>query len=419
VPSRVQQGSFYALPQSPQIFKQLFMVAGFDRYAQIVRCFRDEDLRGNRQPEFTQLDMEMSFVKREDVMDMVDGCIRRIFISILGIDITIPLPRMKFAESMNRFGIDRPDTRFGLELQDVTHLLRETDFNLFKNAVESGGVVKCLVVPGGAEKLTRKITDGLTGELKGIGGGGLPLTKVTESGGKTEFSTGIAKFIQPQCRQLCQALAAKPGDLLFFMPGTFAEVCKYLHHLRTRLAQILDLIPPNTWDLLWVIDFPLVEWNEEMKRWDSTHHPFTAPVDEDIHLLKTDPGKVRDQAYDLVLNGEEMAGGSIRIHRREVQQAVFDLLNISAAEAQLKFSHLMEALCYGAPPHGGIAFGFDRWAMLLAEQQSLRDVIAYPKTQRAVCPLTGAPGEVPDAQLQELGIDLRPEIKAKRQAAEK
>ncbi len=417
VPSRVQQGTFYALPQSPQIFKQLFMVAGFDRYAQIVRCFRDEDLRGNRQPEFTQLDMEMSFVKREDVMDMVDGCIQRLFKEILDIDITVPLKHMKYAEAMDRFGVDRPDTRFGLELQDVTGQVREIDFGVFKSAIDAGGMVRCIVAPGAADKLTRKITDGLTEELRGIGAGGLPLTKVIEKDGNLEFATGVAKFVQPVCQSLCDAVGAKAGDSVFFMPGTYDDVCKYLHYVRTRLAEMLDVIPEHRWDLLWVIDFPLVAWNEEMKRWDSTHHPFTAPVDEDIHLLKSDPGKVRDQAYDLVLNGEEMAGGSIRIHRREVQQSVFELLNISEKESNLKFSHLMEALRFGAPPHGGIAFGFDRWAMLLAQKASLRDVIAYPKTQRAVCPLTNAPGEVATAQLEELGIDLRPEVKAKREAA--
>jgi aspartyl-tRNA synthetase len=416
VPSRVQPGTFYALPQSPQIFKQLFMVAGFDRYAQIVRCFRDEDLRGNRQPEFTQLDMEMSFVKREDVMDVVARCAQRIFKNVLNVDIEVPLPTMTYAEAMDRFGIDRPDTRFGLEIQDVTHIVRGTDFSVFKSAIEGGGVVRCIVAPQTAETLTRKITDGLTEEIKGIGGGGLPLTKVVTESGSTAFSTGVAKFVQPFCSALCEQLGAKPGDTIFFMPGRYKDVCKYLHYARTRLGNILDLIPANRWDLLWVIDFPIVEWNEDENRWDSTHHPFTAPVDEDIPLLDSDPGKVRDQAYDLVLNGEEMAGGSIRIHRQEVQKKIFTLLGVSDAEAKLKFTHLLEALKFGAPPHGGIAFGFDRWAMKLSNHASLRDVIAFPKTQRAVCPLTSAPSEVADKQLAELGIDLRPEVKAKRES---
>lgn len=415
VPSRVQQGSFYALPQSPQIFKQLFMIAGFDRYAQIVRCFRDEDLRGNRQPEFTQLDMEMAFVKRDDVMDVVDRCIQRIFQAGIDLEISLPIPKMTYAEAMERFGVDRPDTRFGLELHDVTEVVRAADFGVFKNAIDAGGVVKCIVVPGG-ESLTRKVIDGLADELRGIGAGGLPYTKVSQKDGKTEFTTGVAKFVQSMSSELCEKVGANAGDAIFFMPGSYDDVSKYLHYVRTRLGDITGVIPEGRWDLLWVVDFPLVAWNEDEKRWDSTHHPFTAPLDEDLHLLDTDPGKVRDQAYDLVLNGEEVAGGSIRIHRSEVQQKVFRLLNISEEEAHAKFEHLLEALNYGAPPHGGIAFGFDRFAMLLSGKKSLRDVIAFPKTQRAVCPLTGAPSEVADAQLRELGIDLRPEVKAKRDA---
>ncbi len=413
VPSRVQPGEFYALPQSPQIFKQLYMIAGFDRYAQIVRCFRDEDLRGNRQPEFTQLDMEMAFVKRDEVMEIVDRCVRRIFKDCLDVDVELPLKRMSYAEAMERFGIDRPDTRFGMELHNVTELFRETDFTLFKSAIEAGGMIKCLVAPGG-ESLTRKVIDGLTDELRGIGAGGLPYAKVTRSGGGRQLASGVAKFVQPVAEQLCEKVGAGPGDAIFFMPGTFKDVCKYLHYLRTRLADILEVIPPNRWDLLWVIDFPTLEWNEDENRWDSPHHPFTAPFDEDIPLLDTDPGKVRSQAYDLVLNGEEMAGGSVRIHRQDVQKKIFGLLNISEEEAHLRFEHLLEALQYGAPPHGGIAFGFDRWVMKLTRHASIRDVIAFPKTLKAVCPLTGAPSEVGEDQLKELGIDVRPEVKAKR-----
>ncbi len=413
VPSRVQPGSFYALPQSPQIFKQLFMIAGFDRYAQIVRCFRDEDLRGNRQPEFTQLDMEMAFVKRDEVMGTVDRCVQRMFKTGIDVDISLPIPRMTYQEAMDRFGIDRPDTRFGLELRDVTDLMRTSDFAVFRGAVEQGGVVKCIPVPGG-ESLTRKVMDGLGDELRGMGGGGLPYTKVTRGADGVEFSTGVAKHLQPLCGALCEKLDLKVGDAVFFMPGSFDDACKYLHHVRTRLGQLMGVIPENRWDLLWVIDFPLVQWNADENRWDSTHHPFTAPIEEDLHLMDTDPGKVRDQAYDLVLNGEEMAGGSIRIHRQDIQQKVFRLLGISEEEAKRKFTHLLEALTFGAPPHGGIAFGFDRWAMKLAGQPSLRDVIAFPKTQRAVCMLTDAPSEVSAGQLKELGIDLKPEVKAKR-----
>jgi aspartyl-tRNA synthetase len=412
VPSRVQPGSFYALPQSPQIFKQLLMIAGYDRYAQIVRCFRDEDLRADRQPEFTQLDMEMAFVQREDVMTEVEGCVKRIFKDTLGIDVPTPFPRMGEEESMNRFGIDRPDTRFGLELQDVTDLMRESEFGVFREAIEHGGVVKCLVAKQAAS-LTRKITDGLTEEIRGIGGGGLPLVKVSAGDDGVALSTGIAKFLQPIRTGLCDRLGAEPGDTIFFMGGTFADVCKYLHYLRTRLAAMLNLIPENRWDLLWVIDFPLVVWDEDEQRWFSTHHPFTAPLDEDIPLLDTDPGKVRDKAYDLVLNGMEMAGGSIRIHQEDVQQKIFRLLGIGPEEAKEKFEFLLEALRYGAPPHGGIAYGLDRWAMALSGSDSIRDVIAFPKTQRAVCPLTRAPRAVAQAQLDELFLALRPLPKKK------
>ncbi len=407
VPSRVRAGTFYALPQSPQLFKQLFMISGFDRYAQIVRCFRDEDLRLDRQPEFTQLDMEMAFVQREDVMEVVEGCVKRIFKDAMGIDIPLPLPQMTEHEAMERFGIDRPDTRFGLELQDVTDLMREVDFNVFREAIDKGGVVKCIVASGG-DKLTRKITDGLTEELKGMGGAGLPLTKIAQGASGIELQTGIAKFIQPIAAKLCQQVGAKVGDTVFFMPGTFADACKYLHHVRTRLGSILDIIPKDKWNLLWVVDFPLLTWDEEEKRWASTHHPFTAPLDEDLHMLESDPGKVRDKAYDLVLNGTEMAGGSIRIHRQDVQTKVFRILGINDEEAKEKFEFLLDALRFGAPPHGGIAFGLDRWVMKLAQTNSLRDVIAFPKTQRAVCPLTNAPSSVAKKQLDELYLALKP-----------
>ena len=407
VPSRVKPGSFYALPQSPQLFKQLFMIAGFDRYAQIVRCFRDEDLRADRQPEFTQLDMEMAFVQRDDVMTMVEGCVKRIFKDALDLDVSTPFLRMSEHEAMERFGIDRPDTRFGLELQDITDSVRETEFGMFREAIDSGGVVKCLVAKR-AEKLTRKITDGLAEEVKGIDGPGLPLVKVTKGDAGVELATGIAKFLKPIAVELCAKIGAEPGDMVFFAAGKFADVCKYLHYVRTRLATILDLIPQNRWDLLWVVDFPLVVWDEEEQRWFSTHHPFTAPIDQDIPLLETDPGKVRDKAYDLVLNGTEMAGGSIRIHQQDVQHKIFRLLGISEEEAQEKFAFLLDALRFGAPPHGGIAFGLDRWVMELSGSDSLRDVIAYPKTQRAVCPLTGAPAPVTEAQLDELFLSLKP-----------
>ncbi len=421
VPSRVQPGRFYALPQSPQLFKQLFMIAGFDRYAQLVRCFRDEDLRGNRQPEFTQLDLEMAFVKADDVMTVVEGCLARVWKEILGYEIPLPLPRLSYADAIARFGIDKPDTRFGLELKDVTPALRnitKDEFGVFADAIAAGGVIKaiCVKKADGAEKLTRKITDSLTEEIKGMGGGGMPTTKVQGTPDAPEFATGVGAKIQKYCREVCAATGAEPGDQLFFYPGKPADAAKYLAAARLRLGATLGLIPKGRFDALWVVDFPLFEWSEEEKRWNSSHHPFTMPTEEDIPLLATDPGKVRSQAYDLVINGEEMAGGSIRIHRSDVQSRVFELLGISPAEAHAKFEHLMSALRYGPPPHGGIAFGFDRWIMMLGGTSSIRDVIAFPKTQRAVCPLTDAPGEVTSEQLRELGIDLLPEVKAKRKA---
>jgi len=415
VPSRLQPGCFYALPQSPQLFKQLFMIAGFDKYAQIVRCFRDEDIRADRAHEFTQVDLEMAFVQPEDVMAAVEGCAAVVFKEALDYDLPLPLPRISYHEAMSRFGTDRPDTRFGLELHDVTDIVRQTDFGVFRNAIDAGGIVKCLVASGG-EKLTRRITDGLTGEIRGMGGGGLPLTKVAPNPDRIEFVTGSAKFLQPFAAQICQTTGAKPGDTIFFMPGPPAEVNKYLAYLRGRLAEILDLIPPGRWDALWVVDFPLLEWSEEDQRWYSMHHPFTAPFDEDVDKLETDPGSVRAKAYDLVINGVEMAGGSIRIHRLDLQQRIFRLLGISEQEAHAKFEHLLNALRFGAPPHGGIAFGLDRWIMMLTGAQSLRDVMAFPKTQRAVCPLTGAPSEVSPEQLHELGLELSAQVRAKQRA---
>ncbi len=406
VPSRIKAGSFYALPQSPQIFKQLLMVAGYDRYAQIVRCFRDEDLRADRQPEFTQLDMEMAFVQADDVMAEVESCVKRIYQDGLGIDVPTPFPRITEREAMERYGVDRPDTRYGMELHDVTDSVGKSDFKPFRDAIDGGGIIRCLVAKG-AETLTRKTLDRLTEDVRGIGASGLPYAKVTKGDNGVQFATGVAKFIQPICGELCAKLGAEPGDVIFFMAGKFADVCKYLHCARTRLAEILEIIPKDKWDLLWVVDFPLMEWDEEEKRWRSTHHPFTAPLDDDVARLDSDPGSVRAKAYDLVLNGVEMAGGSIRIHQRDVQQKIFSLLGISPEEATEKFEFLLEALRFGAPPHGGIAFGFDRWIMMLAQRESLRDVIAFPKTQRAVCPLTNAPGPVADAQLEELYLSVR------------
>ena len=350
--------------------------------------------------------MEMAFVQADDVMAQVEGCVKRIFKDALDLDIPLPIPRMGEQEAMERFGIDRPDTRFGVELKDVTELAGRSGFRIFEEAIKADGVVKCLVAPGAASQ-TRKVFDRLTEELQGIGAGGLPYVKVNQGDDGVEFATGIAKFLQPMCGEFCEAVGAKPGDVIFFAAGTFADASKYLHHLRTRLADMLDLIPEGLWNLLWVVDFPLVVWDDEEKRWNSTHHPFTAPRDEDLAKLESDPGNVRAKAYDLVLNGTEMAGGSIRIHRKDVQQRVFGLLGIGPEEADAKFKFLLDALRFGAPPHGGIAFGFDRWVMMLAGSDSLREVIAFPKTTRAVCPLTDAPGSVSTAQLDELNLAVK------------
>jgi aspartyl-tRNA synthetase len=409
VPSRTQPGNFFALPQSPQLFKQLFMMSGFDRYVQIVRCFRDEDLRADRQPEFTQLDLEMSFVQAEDVIQMAEGSIAAVFKAVLNHEFKRPLPRMTYWEAMDRFGIDRPDTRFGLELQDVSEIAAKTDFAVFKDALAKGGVVRCIVTSDPAGKvLTRKVIDGLTEEIKGMGGAGLPVAKVVADGAGAKFETGIAKFLGPVTAELLAKTGAKVGDVIWFMPGSVANVSKYLAYLRGRLGAILGLIPEGKWNLLWVTDFPMFEWDEEEKRWNSIHHPFTAPTDEDLPLLfaadSSGLGKIRSKAYDMVLNGTELGGGSIRIHRADVQQQVFKILGITPEEAHVKFDFLMRALQYGPPPHGGLAFGLDRIVMLLTGAQSLRDVIAFPKTQRCTDLLSGAPGPVSEKQLAELFI---------------
>ncbi len=414
VPSRVQQGSFYALPQSPQLFKQLFMIGGMDRYMQIVRCFRDEDLRADRQPEFTQVDVEMAFVQEENVIAVTEGAIAHVMKEVLDVDLELPLPRMTYEQAMREYGIDRPDTRFGMKLIDVSELARKMNFNVFTGAIEAGGVVRCIVCPGGGE-MTRKETDGLTEEIKGIGAGGMPLTKVVSGdGGKLALQTGIAKFFEGALAdELIAATGAGAGDAIFFSADSDANVCKYLAWLRSVLGERRGLIPEGTFNFCWVVDFPLFEYSEEDRRWYSTHHPFTAPRDEDLDKFESDPGAIRAKAYDIVLNGIEIAGGSIRIHDSETQRKVFTALGIDEAEAHAKFEHLLTALRYGAPPHGGIAWGLDRFVMLLLGRDTIREVIAFPKTQRALCPLTAAPAEVAPEQLAELGIDLTPETKIK------
>ncbi|MGE3181119.1 MAG: aspartate--tRNA ligase [Phycisphaerae bacterium] len=405
VPSRIHPGTFFALPQSPQLFKQLLMMSGFDKYIQIARCFRDEDSRADRQPEFAQLDLEMSFVEAEDVQKMTEGCIARLMKEVLNIEVTLPFPRMSYADAMRNYGIDRPDTRYDLRLSEVSEVARTMDFKIFADALaKPDGCVRALRVPGGGA-MTRKETDTLTEDLKGIGAGGLPLVKVVEEGGAVVFQTGIAKFFTPESTAaMCAATNAVAGDLLFFSADREANVCKYLAWLRETVAKRQNLIPENRWNYLWVQDFPMFEYNEEDGRHYAMHHPFTAPRDEDVAGLDSDPTKVRAKAYDLVLNGIELGGGSIRIHRQDVQKKVFDLLHMSKDEQEAKFGFLLEALKYGPPPHGGIALGLDRTAMLFTGMSSIRDVFSFPKTKTAFCPMTEAPSAVAPAQLEELHI---------------
>ncbi len=399
VPSRLNPGNFYALPQSPQLFKQLFMVAGFDRYYQIVKCFRDEDLRADRQPEFTQIDIEMSFVEEEDVMTMAEGLIAALFKDVLGLEVKTPFPRMTFAQAIADYGLDKPDVRFDLLLKDVTSIVKNSEFKLFSSAE----LVKALNLPGGAT-LSRKEIDDLTEFVKIYGAKGLAWIKIKEK----EWQSPIAKFLSAEEKQgLTQALGLKPGDIVFFQAGPKEVVNTALGYLRLKLGEMFKLIPENTYAFTWVVDFPLLEWDEEEKRWVARHHPFTSPKVEDLALLETNPEKALARAYDLVLNGHEIGGGSIRIHTSEMQQKMFQVLGIEPEEAQEKFGFLLEALKYGTPPHGGIAFGFDRIIMLMTGAKSIRDVIAFPKTQKATCLLTDAPSGVSSRQLRELHLRLR------------
>ncbi|MBI1373748.1 MAG: aspartate--tRNA ligase [Phycisphaera sp.] len=406
VPSRLQPGEFYALPQSPQLFKQILMVAGVDKYVQIVRCFRDEDPRADRQAEFTQVDLEMSFVEQDDVMTCVEGMIRKVWKDILGVEVPV-IQRMPYAEAMDRYGSDRPDLRFDMELIDVSDLAAKTDFKVFTGAIAAGGLVKAIRVPGGS-KLTRKQTDALAEWVKQFGAGGLPITKI-ENGA---VATGVGKFIAGISADLIARMGAEDGDLLCFgVSEKPAVVHRVLGELRVKLAHDLEMIKPGQWEWLWVVDFPAIEWNEDQKRWDSLHHPFTAPNDEDLAKLDSGDHKqiasIKSKAYDLVLNGSELGGGSIRIHRPEVQSKVFALLGIDEEAARTKFGFLLDALNFGAPPHGGIAFGLDRVVMHLCNTTNIRDVIAFPKTQTGADLMTDAPSHVDDVQLAELSLRVQ------------
>ncbi|SHH75291.1 aspartate--tRNA ligase [Desulfofustis glycolicus] len=401
VPSRVNPGRFFALPQSPQLFKQLLMVAGLDRYYQIVKCFRDEDLRADRQPEFTQIDMELSFVDEEQVIEIVEGMIDALFRETIGRDVQPPFKRISYDEAMSRYGTDRPDTRFAMELVDLTEIAAGCEFKVFRSAVDGGGTVRALNAKG-CGRFTRKELDDLTDYALQFGAKGLAWVKIKEGG---EWQSPIAKFFSAEERQrIAAALDAQVDDLLFFGADKNATVFQVLGELRIELVRRLDLLDATVFRFVWVTDFPLLAYDDKEKRFQALHHPFTAPRDEDIEKLATDPGAVYSRAYDLVLNGTEIGGGSIRIHQRDVQMKVLQALSISDDEAREKFGFLLRALEFGAPPHGGIAFGLDRLMMLITGGDSIRNVIAFPKTQKATCPLTDAPDKVARRQLTELHI---------------
>lgn len=401
VPSRVNPGKFYALPQSPQIFKQLLMVAGMERYFQIARCFRDEDLRADRQPEFTQLDMEMSFMEVDEILELMEGLIAYIFEGALGKKIQVPFQRLTWDEAMDRYGSDKPDLRFGMELINMVEAVKDSDFKVFNTIIENGGIVKAINVKGYAA-IPRRELDGLVDFVGIYGAKGLAWMQIQEDG---SVKSPIAKFFsEAHLANILKTAAAEPGDLLLFVADKPAVVAQALGALRIEMAKRRNLIDHNALAFTWVVDFPMFEYNEEEKRYVAMHHPFTAPRDEDLPLLQTDPGKVYAKAYDMVLNGTEIGGGSIRIHRRDVQKQVFSAIGLTDEQAAEKFGFMMNAFEYGAPPHGGLAFGLDRLIMIMAQRDSIRDVIAFPKTQSAACLMTQAPNDVDEKQLRELHI---------------
>jgi aspartyl-tRNA synthetase len=402
VPSRISKGAFYALPQSPQIFKQLLMVSGFDRYFQIAKCFRDEDLRADRQPEFTQIDVEMSFITEEDIMQMMEGLMKAIFKACLDKDLVLPFPRLKYADAISRYGKDNPDIRFGMEIVDLTPIVKDSGFKLFAEVAATGGVVKAIKADAAAT-LSRKDLDGLSDFVAIYGAKGLAWAKVNAA----DWTSPIFKFLKPEeAAAIGRALNAREGDVLFFVADAPKVVHDALGNLRLNLGKKLNLIDPGALGFTWITEFPLMEYSETEKRYVSTHHPFTSPFLEDIPLMTTDPGKVRARAYDLVLNGSEIGGGSIRIHRQDIQARVFSALGLSEEDAKSKFGFLLDALEFGAPPHGGLAFGLDRLTMIMTQAESIRDVIAFPKTQKAACLMSDAPSRVSIEQLMELSLKI-------------
>ena len=402
VPSRVHPGSFYALPQSPQLFKQLLMCSGYDRYFQIAKCFRDEDLRADRQPEFTQIDMELSFVDVDDVIDVNERLLQKMF-RLVDVDVKIPFQRMTWQEAMDRFGSDKPDTRFGMELQDVTELVKSCGFGVFTGAIEKGGSVRGINAKGQGT-MPRKKIDKLVDFAKDFGAKGLAYLCINEDG---TYKSSFAKFMtEEELSQLVEKMAGEPGDLLLFAADKNKIVWDVLGNLRLELARQMELLDKNVYNFLWVTEFPLLEYNEELGRYQAMHHPFTMPMEEDLPYLESEPGRVRAQAYDIVLNGTEIGGGSIRIHQNVVQEKMFEALGFTREAAYEQFGFLLDAFKYGVPPHAGLAYGLDRLIMLMAKEDSIREVIAFPKVKDASCLMTQAPGVVESAQLEELGIEL-------------
>ncbi|AVK63118.1 aspartate--tRNA ligase [Lactobacillus sp. CBA3606] len=402
VPSRVYQGHFYALPQSPQLFKQLLMGAGFDRYYQIARCFRDEDLRGDRQPEFTQIDMETSFLTAEEIQSYTEGLIKKVMHDVKGVEIKTPFDRITWQSAMDRFGSDKPDVRFGMELKDMSKVVANSEFKVFTGALENGGCVKAIAVPGGADQYSRKAIDAYTSYVERFGAKGLAWMKVTDD----SFSGPVAKFFKDDFEAITTAADAKPGDLLLFAADSFKVVSDTLGYLRKAIAKEQGLIDDSKYAYLWVVDWPLFEYDEGIERWVSAHHPFTMPNEEDVHYLNEgeDPHQAHAQSYDIVLNGYELGGGSIRIHTRDLQEKMFKALNFTPERAQAQFGFLLDALDMGFPPHGGLAIGLDRFAMLLSGNDNIREVIAFPKNSKASEPMTNAPAEVSERQLQDLAL---------------